>query len=165
MPDIHNAETVCRTLLEICVAALDDCDRQPVDSYVAAGLVAWDNCCGLLVTAPERVFRTATFPYEGPDQNNCYDGEIAVETVTMLLRCIPVLDDQGQPPAPAVLDAAYSDALKDAAIIWNTLASQTAFRESSLQNQIFVGAEGGCIAVETRLTVGVDGDYWCGPCG
>ena len=36
--------------------------------------------------------------------------------------------------------------------------------ERANQGQTFVGAEGGCIGVETRITVGVDGELWCAEC-
>lgn len=162
--DVLNASTVCTAVLEVCAAQLAECERAAVDSYVAAGIIAWDNCCGLLVTAPERVYRTGSFPTEGPDPNGCFDGLIAVNVVVLLLRCVPVLNDKGAPPTPAELNAAYGEVLIDAAIIWNTLESFVGYETANL-SQTFVGAEGGCIGVETRITVGVDGERWCGACG
>lgn len=158
-----NVGSVCRSVLEYVEQVLKDCGRAPVQSYVAAGAIAWDDCCGLLVVAPERVYRTARFPQEGPDARGCYDGLIAVSIIVLLLRCVPVLDDKGQPPPVSELDAAYNDALIDASVIWDALASIQSY-ETASQEQQFVGAQGGCIGIESRIILGVDGETWCGPC-
>jgi len=157
---------VCALLLGRVRDALVVCDRDVQTAYVAAGSVAWDNCCGQLVVAPERVYRTARFPTEGPDENGCYDGLIALDLVVLLLRCVPVIEDDGSVPDDLELGAAYSAILNDAAVIWDVLATVDLpdWWERANQGQTFVGAEGGCIGVETRITVGVDGELWCAEC-
>jgi hypothetical protein len=159
-----DAASVCAVVLERINNALDECGRPARAAYVAAGLVAWDDCCGMLVVAPERIFRTARFPIEGPDENNCYDGLIAVSLVALLVRCVPVLDDSGRPPTVEALGDAYAEVLADAGVVWNELSRWPEGWESSGQAQTFVGAEGGCIGVESRVTVGLDQELWCPPC-
>jgi hypothetical protein len=157
---------VCSYVLDKTNAALVDCGRPVTTKFVAAGLVAWDDCCGMLVVAPERVFRTARFPVEGPDENGCFDGLVAVNLVVLLMRCVPVLDDRGRPPTEDAMSEAYADLLHDAAIVWNELGDHAWPEgwESASQNQVFVGAEGGCIGAETRVTLGLDQEAFCPEC-
>lgn len=163
-PVVLDVASVCTYALARVADALSACGRPATTAYVAAGLVAWDDCCGMLVVAPERVFRTAVFPTEGPDENGCYDGLIAVALVVLLVRCVPVVDDRGHAPATADLSDAYAELLADAAVVWNELMAWPRDWESSGLAQTYVGAEGGCIGVETRITVGVDQDAWCRSC-
>jgi hypothetical protein len=157
---------VCAALLGAVRDALMLCDRDVQTAYVAAGTVAWDNCCGQLVVAPERVYRTARFPVEGPDENGCFDGFIALDVVVLLLRCVPVIENDGTVPDDVELGLAYADVLHDAAVIYDVLAT-TIFDpewERANESQSFVGAEGGCVGVETRMTIGVDAELWCAQC-
>lgn len=156
---------VAATLLVLGVDALAACGAAPLSRvHVAAGVVAWDDCCGTLVAAPERVYRTASFPVEGGDDTGCFDGLIAVDVVVLLLRCLPVVDDRGTPPAPVAVEAAYATLLTDAAVLWDAYsgALPAGWRRANL-SQTFGGADGGCISAETRLTVGLDAELWC-PC-
>ena len=157
---------MCEHVLGRVAEALTSCGAQPFQYGLAAGTVAWDDCCGQLNVAPERIYRTARWPIEGPDENNCYEGEIAVDLVVLLVRCVPTLDDRGNPPTPAALSNAYGLILDDGAIVWNELAHGDWPDDWKWTNeaQTFVGAEGGCIAVETRITVGIDQELWCTGC-
>lgn len=157
---------VCHEVLALVDEALKAAGRRSTDpdnpepSYVAAGLVAADDCCGLLVAIPERVFRAAHFPVEGPDVNGCYDGQLAMHLMVLNMRCIPSLDDDGNPPTTTEMDDAYHELLLDAAIVWNTLANDLPYG-SLFQNQVFIGAEGGCVGAETRITLDLDVEKWC----
>lgn len=168
-PDViaATAVDVCELWLSRAYAALDACDTsEPITaSYVAAGAIAWDSCCGLLVVAPERVFRSATFPIEGTTDYVCESAFLVVDVVVLLLRCVPTLDDRGIAPAPALLSAAYGSLLTDAAIIWNVVVDELPEGwERSAVDQTFVGAAGGCVGVETRLSVGLPQSVWCPDC-
>jgi hypothetical protein len=147
--------------------ALVACDVEVGTAFVGAGLIAWDDCCGMLVVVPERVYATGVFPNEGPDVNNCYDGLIAMDVVVLFLACMPTVDDRGRPPTAAQMESAYGAFLHAAAVLWNALYSLPAewgWEQSGI-NQTFLGTEGGCIGVETRVTVGLDAETWCPPCG
>lgn|GEM_PF-1519427 len=158
-------EEVCGWVLALVEDALLRCGSEPLTrAHVAAGAVAWDDCCGTLVVAPERIYRTARFPTEGPDEMGCFDGLIAVDLVVLLLRCVPTLDDRGRVPTVASMDAAYRAIMAEAAVVWNTLRGPFAPWETANQRQEFVGSEGGCIGVETRITVGVEEESWCPDC-
>ena len=168
MPDLvaTTPYAVCEVYLDRILAALVACDRPPItEHYVAAGAVAWDSCCGLLVVAPERVFRSAQFPAEGTTDYVCETSLLVVDIVVLLLRCVPTVDDRGMPPTPDAMDAAYADALTDAAIIWNELVGEKPEGwDRANVDQTFSGATGGCIGVETRMQVGLAQSVWCPDC-
>ena len=169
MPDViaNTVEDVCELWLSRVKAALEACgSSDPIDaSYVAAGLIAWDSCCGLLVVGPERVYRSAAFPVEGTTDYECETAMIVVDIVVLLLRCVPTLDDRGKAPTPAALSAAHGKVLNDAAIIWNTVTDELpeGWQRSNV-DQGFVGATGGCVGIETRLSIGLAQDAWCPLC-
>jgi hypothetical protein len=161
--DGYNA---CEQVRLIMLDALTACARPPITtSYVAAGIVPWDDCCGTLTVGLENVFRTGVFPNPGPDPTGCFDGYIAVQLVVLVVRCLPTIDDSGDPPEAADMAAAYKALLVDAAVVWNAvLGLADPDTEVDGPQQTFVGAEGGCIAAETRFTLSVDGDRWCTGC-
>lgn len=170
-----SADVIATTAYDVCELWLtrvhDDLTActtsQPIDAaYVAAGLVAWDSCCGLLVVAPERVYRSATFPIEGTTDYVCEDALLVVDVVVLLLRCVPSIDDRGNAPAPALLGAAYEAVMQDAAVIWNAVVGDLPEGwERANVDQSFVGAQGGCVGVETRFTIGLSQSDWCPECG
>lgn len=163
---VQTAEDVCELWLQRVKDALEACGSDPIEaSYVAAGLIAWDSCCGLLVVGPERVYRSAAFPVEGTTDYVCETSTIVVSIVVLLLRCVPTIDDRGKAPSPAALSAAHGKVLNDAAVIWNTVTGELpeGWQRANV-DQGFVGAQGGCIGVETRLSVGLAQDAWCPVC-
>lgn len=158
------AFTVAEAVREIVAARLDECGRPPVVSYTAAGQIAYDDCCGLMVVAPERVFYSSVFPDEAERGTGC--SWVAVDLLVVVVRCVPTVDERGRAPSPDALAAAYEGLLADAAVVWEAVAEdRIGGWLASLTDQSFAGADGGCVAVETRLTVGVDVDRWCLECG
>lgn len=155
--------TIANWALCLVGDALINANRPEVQrAYVAAGQVAWDDCCGMLVAAPERTYRSVEFPVEFTAEEDCYLGVIVVELVVLLVRCVPTVDDRGRAPAAEALDAAYRSLLDDAAVVWNALICADLYDEWQRANlsQTFVGADGGCIGVETRVTIGVPWTRW-----
>jgi hypothetical protein len=167
VPDVvaDTAVDVCELWLSRSLDALQACGSEPITTaYVAAGGIAWDTCCGLLVVGPERTFRSAQFPIEGTTDYQCETGFIVVDVVILLLRCVPTIDDRGNPPAVSELSAAYQSLLTDAAILWNVAVGELpeGWQRASV-DQSYVGAQGGCIGVETRMSIGLAQGEWC-PC-
>lgn len=137
---------------------LAECDRDPISrAYVAAGEIAWDDCCGMLVVAPERVYRSLTFPGENGTEELCFGGHLVVDLLVLVVRCVPTVDDRGRAPSANALQAAYRTLIEDAAVVWNIVTGPLP-DEMVRANvaQTFVGAQGGCIAAETRLTIGIE---------
>ena len=164
-PDLIAATSydVCELWLSRSLEALSAADAVPITaSYVAAGAVAWDSCCGLLVAAPERIYRSAQFPIEGTTDYSCETGFLVVNVVVLLLRCVPTIDDRGIAPTPAALGAANEAVLFDAAVIWNTVIGELpeGWQRANVE-QTFVGAAGGCVGVETRFAQGLAQEVWC----
>jgi hypothetical protein len=159
----RSSYSVANWLLCLANNALVAANRDPIQrSLVAAGEIAWDNCCGMLVAAPERVFRSISFPSEFTTMEYCDTGHIAHQLVLLLVRCTPAPDARGNAPAEATLDAAYRSFLEDAAVVWNAIECADMpdeWQRASL-SQTFVGAQGGCIGVETRVTIGVPEVSW-----
>jgi hypothetical protein len=159
---------VCEFVRAGIEADLIECGRQPVTTtYPGVGIVPWDDCCGQLVVGPERIFRTVSFPTEVATDEQCYGGDIAVSLLVTLVRCIPVPSSKGRVPTAAAIAAAHKNLLDDAAVVWKSVTAPYPVEyewERALVDQQFVGASGGCIAVETRLTVGVSAEQWCGVC-
>ena len=149
---------VANWLLTHSLTALADCGRAPISTYyVGSGEVAWDDCCGSLVVTPERVFRSQAFPAEDTEEVICFDGLIAIEFTVLLLRCVPVVDDRGRAPQDSALATAHAELLGDAAVIYNALTGPFPdYWERTNPAQVFVGAQGGCIGVETRLIIGLE---------
>ena len=149
---------VAQWVQQTVLTALADCNRDPIStSYIGSGQIAWDDCCGTVVVVPERVYRSQEFPTEDTNEVICFDGMIAVDLTVILLRCVPVVDDRGRAPSQTALQTAYGNLLGDAAVIYNALTGQFPEHwERTNPAQTFVGAQGGCIGVETRIIIGLE---------
>jgi hypothetical protein len=161
----ETAVDVCELWLERCREALRACESEPITAaFVAAGAVAWDECCGTLIAAPERIYRTADFPNEGQSADFCETGSLVVNVLILLLRCVPSVDDRGNPPTADALNASYQRAIRDGAIVWDAVTGDLPEGwERANVSQTFTPDEGGCIGVETRFTIGLPQEGWC-PC-
>lgn len=153
-----SALDVAQWVQQTSLTALADCNREEISlTYVGSGGIAWDDCCGTLVVVPERIYRSSSFPTEDTNEVICFDGLIAIELSVLLLRCVPVVDDRGRAPSQSALDTAYANLLGDAAVIYNALTSNFPnYWERTNPSQTFIGAQGGCIGVETRFTIGLE---------
>jgi hypothetical protein len=152
---------VARRVLDAVSEALAAAGRPVREEHVAAGVIAWDDCCGTLVVAPERTYRSQSFPDEFVGLEQCFGGFITVQLVVLLVRCVPTVDDLGQSPSADDKDAAYRALLDDGDIVWNTVSGPLGDSwERAGVSQLFNGDQGGCVGVETRVTVGVDTDVW-----
>lgn len=149
---------VAQWVQQTSLTALADCGREAISlTYVGSGGIAYDDCCGTLVVVPERVYRSNAFPTEDTDEVICFDGLIAIELTVLLLRCVPVVDERGRAPSQTALQTAYNNLLGDAAVIYNALTGDfPEYWERTNPSQTFVGAQGGCIGVETRLVIGLE---------
>ena len=167
--------SVAVAVLAYVADAFATCERPIVRQMVAVGGIVIDDCCvGALTVAPERIFRTTDpFPTEATADDTCADLPIAMQLLVRVDRCIPTVDDRGRPPSPVTLEAAYAAILADAAIVWTALASvgvlgddgygDTQWVRGSL-TQEFPVADGGCVAVETRIVLGIQQALWCIEC-
>lgn len=91
----------------------------PARQYVHAGEVAFD-CEQVVVSVPEQGL-THAFPGEAAAILVCSPPRHVALTVTVV-RCVPVMSDNGDPPTPEALDAAARTTLTDlwtlAYVLW-----------------------------------------------
>lgn len=155
-------EVVCEAVLGAVLAVVDTVERPITTSYVSVGAVAADDCCGQLTVGPERLFRYVAFPFEAADNLAQYEGDVGAVLVVSLVRCVPTPDDMGNPPSSETLGAAHSAVLGEAALVVGALEGLgwPDGYETTAVSQTFAGAEGGCVIVETRITVGGGCDEW-----
>lgn len=160
---IYTTAQVNEALLDLACRALERAGCEPLTrSYRSVGMVAWDDC-GQLTVGSERIYRSIEFPneYFGPEY--CFAGFIALQTLIVLTRCVPVPDDLGEPPAADDVAAAHAVLEHDAAVLWNVAsgALPDGEWERAALSQSYVGNQGGIVAIETRFTLGLDSDSWC----
>lgn len=184
-PNLLSPATLAGYVLDRVMDALAACQRPgfreqdqgdaKAGHMVTVASFAIDECCpGLLVVAPERTWRTTagTFPAEAASDNVHSDELIACDLLVALARCWPTLDDDGNAPPLEAQERAADGVLADAAVIWRALASDSLIGrtwpdddyERGTLNQTFLGPEGGCIIIETRVTLGVPSGTWCLEC-
>ncbi len=156
---------VCEAYRELIVAALDaDPEAEEVHrSYAGVGEIAWEDCCGQLVVVPERTYRYEVFPVESVNEERCVD-EVGISLLAILVRCVPTLTDSGGMPSVDEQAAAARRVMADKATIWNLITSTFPdggeWWERAAVSQTVNGPNGGCVAIETRWTVGVPALGW-----
>lgn len=158
---------VAEVMLTRALDAIEGCVTSDpiVDSYVVVGDIVFDECCGVLVGTAIRSFPTRNFPQPAVDVSKCDDTLLAVDIAVVLLRCNPVVDAQGNAPTSAEMSSTAAAVGNDAALILNAMmaAMPPGWERANLE-QTFDG-EGGCIAIDTRMTIGLPQSEWCVDCG
>lgn len=138
----------------------------PARALVIPGAqVAWDVCeCGQLTVHLRTMYPSDSFPAQklSAPFEKCDPAAWSVaEFVVTILRCVPVQDNRGNPPAAAELHAA---ALTDQIDRWAVRRGVTCCFEDEdpraptprlLQEQLAVGAEGRCMGSELHVLVGL----------
>lgn len=170
MPELlaENPIAVAEVMMNRALDAIEACPTSdPIaQSYVVVGELAWDDCCGLLVGVPLRTFRSVSFPLQVTDVTNCDGSFLCVDIAVVLLRCAPVVDEVGNLPSPDVMTAEFTKTAKDAAVIMDAMAAALpeGWERANLE-QAYEGADGGCIVIDTRMTIGLPQTDWCVDCG
>lgn len=156
---------VAEVMMNRALAAIEACPNSlPIhDSFCVIGELVWDECCGVLVGVPLRTFKSATFPQQ--DVSNSTNNLLAVDIDIVLLRCLPVMDTNGNIPSTEELSATFAAASMDAAVIFDTMLNDPPPGWETANIEQTFDAEGGCIAIDTRLTVGLPQTDWCVDCG
>lgn len=155
--------SVSSWLLCLVRDALENAGSAPLSrSMVAVGAVAWDDCCGMLVVAPESIYRSQEFPTEYAGEDYCWGGQITLSLVVLLVRCVPTVDDRGRPPTQQALEESSRSILADASTVWDAIvcAELPDEWERAGVRQSYVGGEGGCLGIETRVTIGIEQRSW-----
>lgn len=165
-------QSVCELVLGLVNAELQACGRPVGTAYVHHGDLAVECCEGVLAVRWERIFKAGRpFPVEATVDVQC-EILMGIVIVVSVWRCTPVVGERGEAPAPALVQAAAAGLNTDAAAMWRVLASEVLLEafdpddddevERGPVNQVPVSAQGGCIGVETRVTLGFQ--EWCLTC-
>jgi hypothetical protein len=154
--------------LASCLAELESCGSEKINlAYVSPAITVWDDCCGQLTVTVENIYRSNPFPAEASTDERCDDEVIAVVILAALVRCLPTVDGKGRPPTQEQLQASGERILDDQGVMWRAMAApmpSTYEWERSFIRQTTVVPTGGCVAIETRATIGIDESRWCQDC-
>jgi len=132
--------------------------------------VAWDDCnCGLLALwTPRRYFsRGALFSDANDQVQNCQSVTRVVQFSLVILRCVPIPDDNGNPPTAADLTAAYAIQEDDAyTVLQSTMCVMTSLDNTQIgafviNDQVTLGPLGACAGTQLNFSVG----FWRAGCG
>lgn len=128
--------------------------------------IPWDDCdCGGQVAlAIQQIYGSSRFPQPGDlagDWSRCGPAWSVVQVLVSVIRCVPTMNDQGQPPACADSQAAAVTLEYDRLAVRTALACcltqlKTSGRigQWALQPSVTVGELGGCAGVETIALIG-----------
>lgn len=158
----------------------------PCRACVIPGAVAWDGCdalegCGGGPGAPGQLTVSVARIYPAGDRFPAMDTTVqgvrgcvppqltAAELVITLLRCAPVMGEDGCPPSCEELAEAARAVHVDAATVYSALwcclpslgPNPRRPRRFVVGAQQIIGPQGGCVGLEQRVTVALPG---CGRC-
>lgn len=171
---------VCRTL-DATAQEIEGQPGCPCRACVVPGQAAWDSCAepcdgtegtgGQLTVNVARIYQASldSFPStesrdrEVRGRRGCQPPQLtAVELVITLLRCVPVISEDGCPPTCEELAAAARVINIDAVSVMNAMdcclpglgtRRQGLLYSVGVQRQ--VGPQGECAGIEQRVTVGL----------
>ena len=147
-----NIEQYLLTLLDEAEKALAECGRPPVcRSAVYPGAQAvWDqcgpcdaDCMGMLYVRSDVAFPFEVFP------NVAADGRCALPMAHQIelgiVRCAPMMDDEGEPPAPDDITDAALGLLGDQRALRVAISRLGSDKVRALVNWQPQGPQGGCV--------------------
>jgi hypothetical protein len=157
------------------VAALITCVRDALAATAAGapdrvcdvpGQLAWDACdCGVLAVTVTRMYPSVSFPQAAAGAalvGPCPPPYEATDLTVTVLRCAPSMDGYGNPPSCDLLDAATLTWTRDLDATRRALAcclvdlrDADTIVDFMLGESTPAGPEGGCVGVDTHLTVGL----------
>jgi hypothetical protein len=145
----------CIDALREMVAQVEMCGAGPVctAAIFPGEEVAWDYCgecasdhCGFVYIKLTQGYPSTTFPAPALDLSCA--APLAFQVDLGIVRCLPVMDDDGDPPDPDELSASALSMMDDMFAIKHAIA-QVADKVHILGNWVPQGPVGGCV-----------GGYW-----
>ncbi len=137
---------------------------------IVPGEIAWDECdCGQLVVSSQRRYPSSSFPTESIDSAaECGEPWIIMDIAVSLARCVPIPDENGNPPLCADLQAAAQQLERDKGMLRKAIGCclDVAYNEHQieayeLRDQIDTGPQGGCVETRLNLVVGLTNGCGC----
>lgn len=155
--------------LEACHTGLQDTAAGPPARYfISPGPPAWD-CCPQLSVHVGGPMLADTFPLQpmlAPGHRVQTQGAVNLIALTAtIIRCVPMVDDAGNLPQPAALDAASEIMCADLWAIWQFVKNgkrngslfQPNEREMFFDPAAAMNQQGGCGGWQITIRVQLDG--------
>lgn len=135
------------TLLDTAAVAVSGCGVPTTRVGVVHGDLVWDECCsGYLFTRVVRTTVGTSFPQPSQDPRNC--PKIPTTLVELgILRCAPVIDDNGNPPSAEEQSDFAKAMIVDKSILYNVIINHKPSWASFplvIENWVPLSIEGGC---------------------
>lgn len=125
---------------------------------IVPGNIAWDECdCGMLAQTITQTFPSNVFPTAAVDQRQtaCGPNLLVVNVLATLVRCVPIMDDNGNPPNCLALEDAAVQLECDRQVLrysitcyLRSLRDQYTIHEFSVGAASSTGPEGACAGIE-----------------
>lgn len=169
---------VCGRMSEIS-QDLDNYSGCPCRAYVSPGSPAFDDCCdscsgdeagGQLTVHVEDVFTSDNFPSRTTVIFPCRPASYVGTFVVTVARCVPTMDEKGDPPTPQEMDAASRKIMIDQQAVLDALScclpdfppAGKRKRRASLAGFRVIPESGGCMGFEVRINVDLGAICSCG---
>jgi hypothetical protein len=144
-----NLGNICLNLLAEAEKQLEDCGSGPVcTSAVFNGIVAWDYCgecssdvCGFAYVRLAQSYPSSIFPQPSLDLSCA--APLTHQLELGVIRCVPTLGDDGDPPDPVEVTASALGFMEDMEALKHA-ATLVLPKTNILSNWVPVGPQGGC---------------------
>lgn len=94
----------------------------PVErTIITTGEIAWDSNCAQLGVTTVLKYRSRSFPAVTSVRVQCGDALTVVSMGLEVVRCSPIVDEDGNMPDPAALESAAAQVLDDAFVMETTV--------------------------------------------
>lgn len=146
--------------LRLCVCTALEAESLcgcPCRTCIIVGPAAADDCCeGQLWVSIDRVYPFGNFPKSASEAIICF-APLAVVLSVGILRCAPVIKEDGTPPTCDELSESAMNVYEDARIILEQgiccLQTKHRHRKFTVLDQTFLGPGGGCVGSLTKFAV------------
>lgn len=129
----------------------------PCRAFLSAGPPAWDDCCNSQLAVYARdLYPFSNFPSRSSSPSICTPS-LAANVTVQLVRCWPVIKEDGAVPTVTELQAASTDIYRDQYLLTEglicCLKTGNRKRQFVLNGSRIVGPQGGCVAIEVDLSI------------
>lgn len=132
----------------------------PCRTFISAGppVADLEACCsdGQLAVYVDRIYAFGNFPSQAAGFSPC-SVPLAADIVVQLLRCFPVIHDDGSAPSHIELQNASEAIYRDLWLLTNGLLCCLAVpgrkRKFTFQNSRIIPPLGGCVGIEFRFSI------------
>lgn len=134
-------------ILDAATVAVSGCGVPVAKSGIVHGEVMWDECCeGYLFMRVVQTDLVEQFPQASQPVTRCTQS-LASLVELGILRCAPMVDDNGNPPSDAEQQEFAYDTIVDKSILYNVLRNHNpdwANYPVVITSWVPLGPEGGC---------------------